>query len=80
MASETKRYLTAAQVRVRYQISPMTLHRWVKNPALDFPDPLVIQRRRLWNGEHLDRWDRDRLLATLPTPPRPGTPRLQVVP
>jgi hypothetical protein len=42
MAAESKKYATAGQVCSRYQLSNMTLHRWLKNLAMNFPCPLVI--------------------------------------
>jgi hypothetical protein len=44
-----ERYLTAAQVRARYGgITSMSLWRWLHDPELHFPAPLLIQRRRYW--------------------------------
>ena len=41
--------MTAAQVREHFGgISEMTLHRWMRNEALGFPQPIVIHRRRFW--------------------------------
>jgi len=56
--SETELYLPAAQVRQRYGgISDMTLWRWLNDPALDFPKPLRIKRRRYWKPCRLDAFD-----------------------
>ncbi|MCJ2019438.1 DNA-binding protein [Methylobacterium sp. E-065] len=40
--------LPAAHVLARYQVSDMTLHRWLKNECLNFPKPIRINGRRYW--------------------------------
>lgn len=57
---QTESYLTAPQVLARYQVSDMTLHRWLQNPALDFPKPMVINRRRYFLEAKLVAWERQR--------------------
>jgi predicted DNA-binding transcriptional regulator AlpA len=59
---EDDRLLTAAQVRTRYGgISDMGLWRWLKNPALKFPQPADrINGRRLWRFSDLQAWDASR--------------------
>jgi hypothetical protein len=55
-----KRYLRAAQVRKRYGgISDMTLHRWLHDPELNFPQPEYHGRDRFWDEEKLDAHDRE---------------------
>lgn len=53
-------YLAARAVRMRYGISAMTLHRWLRNPHLAFPQPMVINARRYWRVEALRAWERER--------------------
>ena len=36
-----------------FGISDMTLHRWMKNPDLNFPKPIVINKRNYWRPEDL---------------------------
>ena len=50
-------YLPARKVRERYDVSDMTLWRWLKDPDLNFPKPMRINNRRLWNNGHLDAFD-----------------------
>lgn len=50
--------LPAAQVRVRYQISDMTLFRWLANPDLKFPEPIRINSRRYWRIADLQAFER----------------------
>jgi predicted DNA-binding transcriptional regulator AlpA len=37
-------------------ISDMSLWRWLNNPAMDFPRPIVIQRRRYWREADVSAW------------------------
>jgi len=52
-----KQYRTARDVRDRYNVSDMTIWRWLADEKLAFPKPLVIRRRRLWDTEDLDAFD-----------------------
>lgn len=51
-------WVSAADVRLRYNISDMTLYRWEKDDALNFPQPLRIKRRKFFRVEELDTWDK----------------------
>lgn len=53
-------YLPGRQVRDRYNVSDMTLWRWMRRPDLKFPQPTVINRRRYWPVEALEAWERNR--------------------
>lgn len=53
-------YLPARAVLTRYDISAMTLHRWIRNPLLGFPRPMIINGRRYWSIEALLAWERER--------------------
>ncbi|MER9411451.1 DNA-binding protein [Mesorhizobium sp. M0589] len=53
-------YLTAPQVLARFQISDMSLWRWLQDEKLGFPRPLVINRRRLFLKSALVEWERTR--------------------
>jgi predicted DNA-binding transcriptional regulator AlpA len=55
-------YLTSREVRARYGgVSDMTLWRWLRDPALNFPKPLVINGRRLWEQAQLKEWEQGRV-------------------
>jgi predicted DNA-binding transcriptional regulator AlpA len=57
--SPSRQFRTANQVRARYGgISDMTLWRWLNDPALNFPKPVVINNRRYFSDEQLDQFDR----------------------
>jgi predicted DNA-binding transcriptional regulator AlpA len=53
-------YLPGRQVRERYNVSDMTLWRWMRSPKLNFPQPTRINRRRYWPLEELEAWERQR--------------------
>ena len=53
-------FLTRPQVKQRYQISEMTLWRWENSETLDFPKPIVINRRKFFREEDLHNWERER--------------------
>jgi predicted DNA-binding transcriptional regulator AlpA len=41
-------------------ISDMTLWRWLHRPDLEFPQPVLISRRRYWRRQDLETWKRSR--------------------
>jgi len=58
-------FLTANQVKLRYGgISDMTLTRWCRDPALKFPQPVKINRRKFFALDELEECDRRRAEAT----------------
>jgi predicted DNA-binding transcriptional regulator AlpA len=46
-------------------ISDMSLWRWLNDPAMNFPRPLVISRRRYWRETDIAKWiaERERAAA-----------------
>lgn len=60
------RMISAIQVRKCIgNISDMTLYRWLHNERLNFPKPIVIQNRRYWHEEDVDRWLKERALVSV---------------
>ena len=53
-------WLTGVQVNQRYSISPMTRYRWERDPALDFPNAMKINRRSFWSLAALELWEHGR--------------------
>ncbi len=53
----------ARDVLKRYGVVGRTLDRWLANPALGFPRPLVINRRRYFNERTLLEWERQQARA-----------------
>jgi len=45
-------------VAQRYHVHPHTLRRWDQNPALGFPPPVYVNKRRYREADELDAWDR----------------------
>lgn len=53
----TSKLLTAGTVRDALGgVSDMTLWRWLNDPALDFPKPIYIARRRYWREADVSEW------------------------
>ncbi|SDE96586.1 hypothetical protein SAMN05421538_11818 [Paracoccus isoporae] len=53
----TSKLLTAAAVRDALGgVSDMTLWRWLNDPALNFPKPIYIARRRYWREADVSDW------------------------
>jgi len=52
-----KTFLTGPQVQARYARSHVTLWRWVRDPALGFPQPMQINRLNYWRLSDLEAWE-----------------------
>jgi predicted DNA-binding transcriptional regulator AlpA len=52
--------LPARKTMQRYGIADRTLDRWLADPALGFPKPVVVNRRRYFRVADLTAWERDR--------------------
>jgi hypothetical protein len=50
--------LGTVAVANRYDTSVRTVDRWTKDPALDFPQPMFINKRKYWSLNALKQWDR----------------------
>ncbi len=50
-------FLTGPQVQSRYQKSHITIWRWVRDPALAFPQPIQINRLNYWRLADLEQWE-----------------------
>lgn len=53
-------YLNSAEVKLRYKISDPTLFRWERDDELGFPQPLILNRRKLYRLGELVAWERSR--------------------
>ncbi len=60
MKPETSTYLPGRQVWERYGVTAMSLHRWVRDPDMRFPEPIYIGRHRFWLLADLEGWERTR--------------------
>lgn len=71
--SSEDKFLTSAQVKARYGgISDMWLHRRLQDDS-QFPQPMIVEKRRFWRLSDLIAWERKRAVA--PAPPRQRTRR-----
>ena len=52
--------LPARRVLERYSVVDRTLDRWLANPKLDFPRPLIVNSRRYFRMRELEAWERSR--------------------
>jgi hypothetical protein len=53
-------YLPARKVWQRYGVTDRTLDRWIEDPKVEFPKPLVINGRRYFSDPELVVWERKR--------------------
>ncbi|KQT96958.1 helix-turn-helix transcriptional regulator [Rhizobium sp. Leaf453] len=51
------RFLSSQDVSERFGISRFTLRRWVADPALDFPQPTMVNRRYYYREIEVFRWE-----------------------
>lgn len=64
-------YLATKKVLQRYGgISAMTLWRWERDANLPFPAPLIINRRKFYDLQKIEAWERARA-ASPSIQPRP---------
>lgn len=49
-----RRYVPASEVMKMLGISKATLWRYVRDPALGFPQPIKVKRTRLWKQAAID--------------------------
>ena len=56
--TRTARKLAARRVCQRYDICDRTLDRWVADPKLKFPKPMFVNKRRYFDENELDEFDR----------------------
>jgi hypothetical protein len=49
-------WVPSAQVVREFGISRRTLHRWLKNTILGFPDAIVVNHRLYFSRDELEAW------------------------
>jgi hypothetical protein len=47
----------------RFGVVDRTLDRWVADPRLKFPRPVIINKRRYFRLSELEAWERGRVAA-----------------
>jgi hypothetical protein len=50
-------YLTAKQVTAKFNITSMTLHRWLRRADMKFPTPTYINNRRYFIAAEVEAWE-----------------------
>ena len=55
------KYYPARRVWERYDISDMTLYRWINSERMKFPKPVYLRRLRHWNISDLKEWRLQRI-------------------
>ena len=55
-----KEYLTRRQLRERYKCVDRTIARWIADPSLGFPQPIVIRERQFFDRLEVDDFDASR--------------------
>jgi predicted DNA-binding transcriptional regulator AlpA len=51
------RKLQNRDLMARYGVADRTIDRWLADPHLGFPQPMVIKRRRYWDETEVDAFD-----------------------
>ncbi|WP_372783487.1 helix-turn-helix transcriptional regulator [Phenylobacterium sp.] len=60
MNTTTDTRLPTKALMERFGVSDRTVDRWLQDDALNFPQPLVINRRRYWSLQEIEQWERSR--------------------
>lgn len=51
-------YISLRSICQRYDVTRMTIHRWMKRPDMGFPQPLTINGRSYFKADEIARWER----------------------
>jgi hypothetical protein len=54
-------FLPTRKVEERYDVCDRTVDRWVADPKMEFPQPIVINNRRYFSEPQLVVWERKRI-------------------
>ena len=57
-----KRLLPAKDIRAMFNVSTMTIWRWLQDESLGFPKPTVIRNRRYWDADEIEAF-RERMVG-----------------
>jgi hypothetical protein len=61
--TETGPLISTREVLKRYTVVDRTLDRWVADPKLGFPQPIIINKRRYFRENALLAWERQQAQA-----------------
>ena len=62
-----QKHLPARATAERYRVVLRTLNRWLDNPKMNFPRPLLINGRRYFKEAELEDWERSQAAAEAAT-------------
>jgi predicted DNA-binding transcriptional regulator AlpA len=63
--SDAVKWMTGPQIRQRYNISAMGLHRWLNDKRLQFPRPVKIRERLFWRLGDIEAFEKQMIAAGL---------------
>jgi hypothetical protein len=58
--TDSKKFLTTAKAAEKFAVCPKTIDRWAKDPNLNFPPPVVVNKRKYHDEKFLESWATDR--------------------
>jgi len=65
---KTAARLSTGAVAARYGVTLRSVDRWWKNPALGFPQPIIVNARKYWALTDLEIWERGRIAENTSRP------------
>lgn len=60
LTSSDDEYFTAADLLDRFSIAAITFYRWERNSGLNFPKPMLINRRKFFRKSDIYAWEKAR--------------------
>jgi hypothetical protein len=70
--AEPEQHLPTTAVARRYNVTPRSVDRWVDDPDLGFPKPVIMNKRKYWSIRALVDYDR-KVATAVNAPRRPTT-------
>ncbi len=58
LGQDAATYIPGPKVRARYNVTDMTIHRWLNDRDMGFPRPFYFGRFRYWRLAELEAWER----------------------
>lgn len=58
----SKHLLPAKEIRAMFNVSTMTIWRWLQDESLGFPKPTIIRNRRYWDADEIEAF-RERMVG-----------------
>ena len=50
-------FVSTRKLVERYGVSDRTIDRWLASEALEFPQPILINKRRYWRLSDIEAWE-----------------------